>query len=188
MGTIIKYRKLKGMIAESIRHALSEGDGSFNIRNVYHVSPNDFNEFRSDINFPYIFFSSKPIVMGGAKYLYTCDVSMHKPLIFKGSFSWSYPLWLYLADKNGNLIPQEEFTPEKYDGYMGCPYEFWKAVYYDDDEYSTDEIPMLVKSLGMGYDGVILQDVDEGDTLINVDDYIVFDPSQVRITGKRLMR
>lgn len=71
---------------------------------------------------------------------------------------------------------------------MGCPYEFWKAVYYDDDEYSTDEIPMLVKSLGMGYDGVILQDVDEGDTLINVDDYIVFDPSQVRITGKRLMR
>ena len=109
---------------------------------------------------------------------------MHKPFVFEHHFSWSYPLWLYLADNHGVLIPEEEFTVEKYDGYMGCPYEFWKVVYYGDIEYSADQIPEIVKGLNMVYDGVIIKGIDEGDTGIDVDDYIVFSPGQVEIVGK----
>ena len=67
---------------------------------------------------------------------------------------------------------------------MNCPYEFWKMVYYDQDEYSADQIPELVKHLNMGYDGVIIKGIDEGDTGIDVDDYIVFDPKQIQIIKK----
>ena len=37
-------------------------------------------------------------------------------------------------------------------------------------------------NLNMGYDGVIIKDIDEGDTLLCVDDYIVFNPEQIKIT------
>lgn len=177
------------IITESQLKAIAENDiGQFNIRNVYHVSDTEFDEFRLDVHFPYLFFSSKPITLYNANILYTCNLSMHNPFIFTDSESWSYPLWLYLSDREGYLIPEEEFTQEKYDGYLGCPYEFWKMVYYDEDEWEIDQIPHLVKRLNMGYDGVIMKNVDEGDTSITVDDYIVFSPEQVQIVSVRDLR
>ena len=174
----------KIFITESQLKSLVEGD-TFNIKGVYHVSENDFDEFAiTDKSFPYIFFSSKPIVLHKSPVIYICNLSIHKPLVFKDGTSWSYPLWLYLSDKDGHLIPEEEFTPEKYDGYLGCPYELWKSVYYDDFEYSLDELPSLVKNLNMGYDGVVIKNIDEGNTSLTVDDYVVFDPSQVQIVKK----
>lgn len=160
-------------------------DQVFNIKNVYHVSDNDFNEFKiGDKRFPYIFFSSKPIDLYMSPIVYQCNLSMHKPFVFEHGEAWSYPLWLFLSDREGNLIPEEEFTPDKYDGYLGCPYEFWKMVYYDTDEYEMDQIPYLVSRLNMGYDGVIIKNIDEGNSSLTVDDYIVFDPSQVQIVRK----
>lgn len=165
--------------------SLLEGIGDpYNIKGVYHVSKENFEEFRNDIHFGYLFFSNKPIFLSGANNVYVCNLSMHKPLVFNDGMSWSYPLWLYLSDKDGHLIPEEEFTAEKYDGYLGCPYKLWQMVYYNDDEYSLDELPALVKELNMGYDGVIIKGIDEGDSSIMVDDYIVFDPSQVEIVKK----
>lgn len=149
---------------------------------AFHVSPDFFDRFRTDIRFPYVFFSSKPIKLSGTRYLYTCELTIRKPFVFDQSFSWGYPLWRYLADSKGFLIPETEFTKDKYDGYMGCPFAFWEQVYYDDQEYCTDEIPELVMDLKMGYDGVIIKNIDEGDTLLCVDDYIVFNPEQIKIT------
>jgi hypothetical protein len=86
------------------------------------------------------------------------------------------------------LIPREEFTREKYDGHQGAPYEFWEMVYYDNDEYCSDQIPELVKRLndekGYNYDGVIIKGIDEGDRSDMVDDYVVFSPEQVQIVRK----
>ena len=154
----------------------------FNIKNVYHVSDVKFDEFKV-VNFNYFFFSSKPISINGNKHVYVCNLSMHKPFIFTEGDSWSYPLWLFLSDKDGYLIPEHEFIREKYDGYLGCPFEFWKMVYYDDDEYRMDEIPMLVKELNMGYDGVIIKGIQEGDRSDIVDDYIVFNKNQIQIVS-----
>ena len=185
-----KIRKI--IITESQMNTIMGGE-RFNIKGVYHVSSESFDKFRigafenGEKTFPYLFFSSKPIVLCGAKNVYVCNLSMHKPFRFEHAESWSYPLWLYLTDRNGQLIPEEEFTEEKFDGYLGCPYEFWKMVYYDEDEWETDQIPYLVKALDMGYDGVIITNVYEGDTGINVDDYIVFDPEQIEIVGRRRM-
>ena len=154
----------------------------FNIKNVFHVSDTVFDKFRTDIHFPYLFFSSKVIDLYNANNVCLCNLSMRKPFEFKHSISsWSYPLWCFLADRHGQLIPEEEFTREKYDGYLDCPYEFWWHVYYDKDEYEMDQIPEVVQQLDGDYDGVIIYGVDEGDTGIDVDDYIVFSPEQVQI-------
>lgn len=172
------------IITESQLGAVIEGD-VFNIHGVYHVSKYDFDKFELRYDrFPYLFFSSKPIDLYNANIVYVCNLSIHKPLVFESGMSWSYPMWLYLSDRDGNLIPEEEFTPDRYDGYLGCPYELWKQVYYDDFEYNLDQLPELVKGLNMGYDGVIIKSIDEGDTSLMVDDYIVFDPSQVQIVKK----
>lgn len=175
---------LKSIITENIKHVLCEND-MFNIKNVYHVSADNFNKFMiTDKRFPYIFFSSMPIELHKSPIVYQCNLSIHNPFIFEHGEAWSYPLWLFLTDRNGNLIPEEMFTPDKYDGYLGCPYEFWKMVYYDTDEYEMDQIPYLVKRLDLGYDGVIIKNVDEGNTSLTVDDYVVFEPSQVQIVKK----
>lgn len=152
----------------------------FNIKNVYHVSDKDFNEFEKT-NFEYFFFSNKPIKLNGNKHTYLCNLSLHKPFMFTDAESWSYPLWLYLADTNGDLIDKKDFTKEKYDGYLGCPFAFWKMVYYDKDEYLTDELPVLVKRLNLGYDGVVIKGIQEGDNGDIVDDYIVFEKEQIQI-------
>lgn len=176
----------KIIINESQLKAIMEnGIDRYNIKGVYHVSHTSFEEFQNSINYTYIFFSNKPIVLSGSRFLYKCDLSIKNPFVFEHGFSWSYPLWLYLTNKNGELISEEEFTREKYDGLCGAPYEFWKMVYEDDFEWEADQIPELVKHLNMGYDGVIIEDVQEGDTGIFVDDYIVFNPDQVKIISKR---
>lgn len=181
----ITKNDIKEMVCEVVR-CIIEGNGNqFNIKNVYHVSDTVFDEFKSS-HFSYYFFSSKPIAINGSKVIYTCNLSMQKPFVFNEAPVWSYPLWLFLSDKDGHLIPEEEFTPEKYDGYLGCPYEFWKMVYYDEDEYEVDQIPELVRALNMGYDGVIITNVQEGNTGIFVDDYIVFSPKQIQIVRKTL--
>ena len=184
MSKIITERALRDMILNSVRKFLNEGI-DYNIHNVYHVSPEVFDDFKlTDNRFPYFFFSSKPIYLPGANRTYVCDLSMHKPFVFEHAESWGYPLWLYLTDRNGMLIPEEEFTMEKYDGYLGCPYDFWKMVYYDKDEYCTDELPELVRRLNAGYDGVIMKSIIEGDRGDLVDDYIVFSPEQIRIVKR----
>lgn len=157
--------------------------GRFNVRNVYHVSDNDFDEFK-DTHFGYFFFSDKPISLGSNKYTYVCNLSMHNPFVFSQGESWSYPLWLFLTDKYGDLIREDEFTRDRYDGYLGCPFEFWEIVYRDDEEYDIDQIPKIVQRLDMGYDGVIINGVSEGNANTIVTDYIVFDPSQVEIVTK----
>lgn len=164
-------------IDEMVSITLSSG---FNIKNVYHVSNKDFSEFEKT-NFEYFFFSDKPIALNGNKHTYICNLSMHKPFVFTEGESWSYPLWLYLTNKDGDLIDEKDFTKEKYDGYLGCPFAFWKMVYYDKDEYLTDELPMLVKRLNLGYDGVIIKSIQEGDNGDIVDDYIVFKKEQIQI-------
>ena len=179
--------ELKKIVAEGVRRVLKELDDQYNIKGVYHVSGHSFDKFEKK-NFDCFFFSNKPIDINGSKVVYVCNLSMHKPFVFTEGTSWSYPLWLFLSDRDGGLIPEEEFTPEKYDGYLGCPYEFWKMVYYDDDEYSMDEIPMLVQALNMGYDGIIIKGIQEGDTGLDVDDYIVFDPSQIQIVNKTIRK
>lgn len=172
------------IITESQLNSIVHGN-NFNIKNVYHVSDVDFNTFKNNVNFSYMFFSNKPIELYGKNNIvYICNLSIHKPLIFDCNTSWSYPLWLYLSDKHGYLIPEEEFTFEKFDGYLGCPFELWKFVYYDDFEYDVDQLPELVKELNMGYDGVIIKNIGEGDTSITVDDYVVFNPEQVEIVKK----
>ena len=178
----------KIIITESQYDTLVGASSGFNIRDVYHVSRNNFNRFQIvDNRFPYLFFSSKPIVLYGANIVYQCNLSMHNPVVCEGGMSWSYPLWLYLSDKDGQLIPEEEFTRDRFDGYLGCPYELWKKVYYDDFEYEMDQLPELVNGLNMGYDGVIMKGIDEGDTSIMVDDYIVFSPEQVEIVNKGIL-
>ena len=169
---------------EQFRCLMENVGDPYNIKGVYHVSKENFDTFSNGINFDYLFFSNKPITIMGADYVYVCNLSMHNPLVFSDGMSWSYPLWLYLTNRYGELIPEEEFTRERYDGYLGCPYELWKSVYYDNAEYSLDELPGLVKKLDFGYDGVIIKNIDEGDTSMAVDDYIVFDPSQVEIVKK----
>ena len=179
--------ELKEIVSEGVRRVLKELNDQFNIKGVYHVSGHNFDQFEKK-NFDCFFFSDKPIDINGSKVIYVCNLSMHKPFVFTEGTSWSYPLWLFLSDRDGGLIPEEEFTPEKYDGYLGCPYEFWKMVYYDDDEYSMDEIPMLVQALNMGYDGIIIKSIQEGNTGLDVDDYIVFDPSQIQIVNKTIRK
>lgn len=173
---------LCNVVSMVLERVMGEND-VFNIKNVYHVSDTVFDHFEKK-NFDCFFFSDKPIDINGSEVVYVCNLSMHKPFVFEDGTSWSYPLWLFLSDRNGMLIPEEEFTPEKYEGYLGCPYEFWKKVYYDQDEYSMDEIPMLVKEFNMGYDGVIIKGIQEGNTGLMVDDYIVFEPEQIEIVKK----
>lgn len=158
-------------------------ENQFNIKNVYHVSSETFDNFEKR-NFNYFFFSNKPIIIGRNKYTYVCNLSIHKPFIFTEAESWAYPLWLYLTQPNGKIIPEKEFTKEKYDGYLGCPYEFWKHVYYDEEEYTTDQIPEIVQHINLGYDGVIIKNVQEGDKMNCVDDYIVFTPEQIQIVKR----
>ena len=177
----------KIVITELQLNALISEQG-FNIHGVYHVSPEAFDVFKTNIHFPYIFFSDKPIAMEGSRYIYKCDLRITKPFVFHSGESWSYPLWLYLTDRQGHLIPEEEFTRDKYDRYLGCPYEFWSIIYYDDLEYETDQIPEIVKQLNLGYDGVVIKDVSEGDLSTNVDDYVVFSPEQVRIVERKPWR
>ena len=43
---------------------------------------------------------------------------------------------------------------------------------------------MQVKELNMGYDGVIIKGIQEGNTGLMVDDYIVFEPEQIEIVKK----
>ena len=174
------------IITESQLRALVESEGQFNIRGVYHVSETTFDQFKiTDQSFPYIFFSSKPIYLTGSDYMCICNLSMQNPFVFTESESWGYPLWLYLSTRDGSLIPEEEFTREKYDGHLGCPYEFWQHVYYDKDEWECDQIPYVVQELnqehGFNYDGVIMKNIEEGDNQITVDDYVVFSPEQVQI-------
>ena len=172
------------MVDKTIQDLLKENENDqFNVKNVFHVSNKSFEEFKKT-NFDYFFFSDKPISLNGNVYTYVCNLSLHKPFIFTDGNSWGYPLWLFLSDRDGMLIPEKEFTPEKYDGYLGCPYEFWKVVYYDEEEYNIDEIPSIVKQLNLGYDGVIIKNIQEGDSTIFVDDYIVFDPKQVQIVRR----
>ena len=182
--TRLNKRSLDELIANTLRSVLMENEnGSFNIKNVFHVSSENFDNFKvSDCG--YYFFSNKPIRLNGNKHTYICNLSIHKPFIFKDCDSWGYPLWRYLSDKEGYLIPEENFTKDKYDGYLGCPFEFWEIVYYDDYEYSVDEIPSIIKDLNLGYDGVILKNIQEGDGLDVVDDYIVFDTRQIQIVRK----
>ena len=181
---MLSENRIREIIAEEIGKILSEDDsGEFNIKNVYHVSTEAFDVFKR-VHFDYFFFSDKPIRISNDKYMYLCNLSMHKPFVFTEGDSWSYPLWLFLSDRDGNLIPEEEFTREKYDGYLDCPFEFWEIVYYDDKEYEVDEIPEIVKQLNLGYDGVIIRGVQEGRYGDNVDDYIVYEPSQIQIVKK----
>ena len=177
---IISEKQLYGIAKKVLNES---NDNTFNIKNVFHVSDKDFSEFEKT-NFGYFFFSNKPISLNGNEYTYICNLSLHNPFIFKEGESYGYPLWLFLSDENGNLIDEKYFTREKYDGYLGCPFEFWEMVYYDDDEYTVDEIPMLVKSLNMGYDGVIIEGVIEGNSNDVVDDYIVFNKEQIEIIEK----
>ena len=177
---------LRNVIGTVLERVMYES-GTFNIKNVYHVSGTVFDHFEKK-NFDCFFFSDKPIDINGSKVVYICNLSMHKPFVFTEGASWSYPLWLFLSDKDGYLIPEEDFTPEKYEGYLGCPYEFWKKVYYDQDEYSMDEIPRLVKELNMGYDGVIIKGIQEGDTGLMVDDYIVFEPEQIQMVRRNIIK
>lgn len=176
------FNQYKNILVKKPNKPIRESKGDFfNIKNVYHVSSESFDDFNSS---KYYFFSNNPIRLNGNKHTYICNLSMHKPFVFTEGNSWDYPLWLYLSDKDGYLIDESEFTKEKYDGYLGCPFEFWKMVYYDKDEYITDEIPLIVKSLNLGYDGVILKNVFEGDNMDMVDDYIVFDKAQIQIVKK----
>ena len=182
---MLSENRIREIIAEEIGKILSEDDsGEFNIKNVYHVSSDEFDEFKHLYNFNYFFFSNKPIRLGDDRYEYLCNLSMHNPLVFTEGNSWSYPLWLFLSDRDGNLVSEEMFTRERYDGYLGCPFEFWQAVYHDDNEYSVDEIPIIVKRLNLGYDGVIIKNVQEGRYGDIVDDYIVYEPSQVQVVKK----
>ena len=176
--------ELKWIVTECAKRLIiKESDEDYNIKGVYHVSSDKFDEFELR-HFNYYFFSSKPIDINGNKYIYKCNLSMHRPLIFDGcGMSWSYPLWLFLSNRDGSLISEEEFTPEKYDGYLGAPYEFWKKVYYDEDEYEIDQVAEVVMQLDGDYDGVIVKDVSEGNTSIDVDDYIVFNKSQIQIVS-----
>lgn len=180
---MINESMINEIVSRATKTALREYVEQFNIKNVYHVSAEMFDEFKI-VNFPYFFFSSKPITINGNKHTYICNLSMHKPMIFDGGMSWSYPLWLFLSTGDGRLIPEEEFTREKFNGYLGCPYELWEMVYYDEDEYEIDQLPQLVQSLNMGYDGVIMKNIDEGNTSINVDDYVVFDKNQIQIVSR----
>lgn len=175
---------IRRVVMEAVQNAMPVAQNGFNIKNVYHVSSEDFDDFKVK-NFPYYFFSSEPIKLGDARYTYICNLSMHKPLVFSEADVWSYPLWMYLTDDDGELIPRNRLTKRRYDGYLGMPFEFWKFVYDSDYEYEVDQIPMIVKELGLGYDGVIIEDVQEGEAGGQyVDDYIVFDKSQIQIVRK----
>lgn len=179
---INNFDQYKNILVKKPNKQIKESkENDFNIKNVYHVSSESFDEFN---NSNYYFFSNKPIKLNGNKHTYVCNLSMYKPFVFTEGNSWGYPLWLYLSNKDGELIDENEFTRTKYDGYLGCPFEFWKMVYYDEDEYTTDEIPMLVKLLGMEYDGVILTNIIEGDNNDVVNDYIVFNKEQIQIVKK----
>lgn len=174
------------MVHKTIQDLVKEDvGGDFNIKNVFHVSDARFEEFKiHPKGYPYLFFSNKPIKLHRNQQTYVCNLSLHNPLVFDSGTSYGYPLWLYLSNGDDELIPEEEFTKEKYDGYLGCPYEFWERVYYDDDIYATDDIPLIVKEINLGYDGVIIEGVQEGNNLDFVDDYIVFDPKQVQIVRR----
>jgi len=95
-----------------------------------------------------MFLSNKPIKLPGSDFLHICDVEYDKKIVFDAcGVSWGYPLWLFLTDKYGYLIPEDEFTPEKFDGRQGLGYDVWSRIYHDDWEYSTDELPRIIKKV-----------------------------------------
>ena len=90
--TRLNKRSLDELIANTLRSVLMENEnGSFNIKNVFHVSSENFDNFKvSDCG--YYFFSNKPIRLNGNKHTYICNLSIHKPFIF------------VLREKNSNTI------------------------------------------------------------------------------------
>lgn len=163
-----------------------ENNIDFNVKNVFHSSSNNFDEFKLS-NFDYFFFSDKPIkVEPKSNILYKCNLSIHNPIIFDCNSSWSYPLWLYLTDKNGELIHQEQLTKENYDNYLGLPFQVWEYIYNTPDEDSVDELPQIIKYLNIPCDSIIIKNIDEGIYSTNVTDYIVFNPNQIQIISKSI--
>lgn len=179
--------KLDRFIDESVKKVLNEllnNDNGFNIKNVYHFSDYEFDMFDlSKTKFGYFFFADNPNTYSDRKYGYVCDLRMDKPFVCNvDGANWSYPLWRYVADNDGGLIPENELTEDKYDGLLGLPFILWQHIYYDEEEYEVDEIPELVKKYLSQYDGVIIKNIDEyvgrGDCIT---DYCVFSTEQIKI-------
>lgn len=154
------------------------------IENLYHCSSSQLDSFEEEKgNFGYVFLSDKPIDLFRADYVHICDVKYENIFHTKGGWieDWSYPLYLYLTDKSGELIQESEFTFEKYNNYLGMSYDFWKMVYYDDEEYSCDQIPLLLKAIYPNLDVVVLYGITEGDSSQIMNDYCVFNPNNITI-------
>lgn len=156
-------------------------------RNLFHTSENDFFKFQEKGKyFPYVFLSSKPMVIAPSyKYIYICDVKLNNYVLLDANGqSWDELLRQNLTDKDGNLIDDNDFRREKFDGMFGIPWVVWKDIYNDDYDWEWDEISELMKKHFPDLDGVIIKNIKETFDYVLTDDYCVFDGRNVIIKKK----
>lgn len=139
---------------------------------VYHCGDEINEKMFKDV----IWFSSEPIDYFGDPHRY--EVIMNNPLIIdaKGA-GWSDKLWWECCKPTG----EPKCPPDDPSLTSRMPAFIWEMSQESDDEIEYGDIPYIVKSMNLGYDGVIFKDISETPTNnIIVDDYVVFSIKQVR--------
>lgn len=160
-----------------IAKILSETNESLNDKVVYRcgdiVNEKDFVDV--------IWFSSEPIKHFGEQHSYILRIN--NPLIVNADGDgWSDKLWWKCCEPNGN--PKVSPDDPKLTSIM--PSFLWKIVQETNDEIEYGDIPYIIKKMRdkgeVSYDGVILKQISETPANnIIVDDYVVFDPKQVKL-------
>lgn len=128
------------------------------------------------------FFSDKPIQDDYfGKYVGGFYLNIENPLIVDAQgCDWSYPLWRFVADEDGNLIDRSEIGNYTKNNGIGIPEYIWEYIYDDEEEYEFDSLGFLINDYNLPYDGVILKNVYEGvGDKQKVTDYIVLSKEQI---------
>ena len=135
-------------------------------------NPGSVGEFFSDVPLEDTYFGSHV----GRFYL-----NIRNPLVVDAQGDdWSYPLWCFLTDDDGNLIDRSEIGNAIKNNKTGIPESVWEYIYDDDEEYEFDSLALLIRNHNLPYDGVILKNVNEGvGNKQKVTDYIVLSKEQI---------
>ena len=150
---------------------------------VYKRIPEAVNEFNTEFG---QFFSSEPIEdLSFGDYVGEYFLNIREPLQLDAQgTSWSYPLWMMLADENDELPhSDEEYNKiiKKRNLLEFAPKEIWDIVREDSEELDFEDAINIIKRYGLPYNGAIVRNIGEGTEGNQVmDDYIVMQPTQIK--------
>ena len=170
----ITESELKSMVRLVINEISGSGNNIYGP--LYHCGDPISGEKFKDV----IWFSNKPLTRFGKPHRYL--LKMENPLIVPPVFAnWCEKLLGYCCDENGN--PNKDINDPQLTSIL--PSFIWDIVQKSDEELEIGDVPYIVADLHkqgkVGYDGVIMKGIGETEAgNIEVDDYCVFSPGQVK--------